>query len=123
MMQFKMRHGTRRPVRADMDTLAKTMNPAISEYMNGTSVYRPNGTISSYNAIPFLKSIRVPVLFVVGEYDFVGPGLVRQHASLTPGARFVVIPDAGHMTSWDNAAANTGAVRSFLREVDAHRRN
>ncbi len=118
---FNMRYAFHKPIPADLDTFARTMNPAISDHMLGTSLSRPNGQLKDYDARPFLKQIRVPVLFVVGENDFVGPQLVREHASLTPGARLVVIPGAGHMTLWDNTAVNTEAVRTFLREVDGRR--
>jgi proline iminopeptidase len=106
---------------ADADTMKKFQNPAIADYMNGTSVFTPNGTLRDYDATPFLRQVNVPVLFTVGEFDFVGPDIVRRHASLTPDARLVVIPAAAHMTQWDNALANTEAVRTFLREVDARR--
>ncbi|HET7039772.1 MAG TPA: proline iminopeptidase-family hydrolase [Gemmatimonadales bacterium] len=121
MMELYRRYGTRKPVLAEMDTLARSMNQAISDYMTGTSVFAPNGTLRQYDATPFLEQVKVPALFTVGEYDFVGPGNVRRHAGLTPGARLVVIPGAGHLTQWDNPAANLDAVRSFLRTVDARR--
>jgi pimeloyl-ACP methyl ester carboxylesterase len=63
----------------------------------------------------------VPVLFLAGEFDVAGPEIVRHHASLTPGARFVMIRNAGHHIQWDNAPATLAAVRSFLREVDSRR--
>jgi pimeloyl-ACP methyl ester carboxylesterase len=114
-------HFTRSPVQAEMDTLSRLLNPEIANYMLGTSPFEPSGTLRQYDATPFLSQIRVPVLFLVGEFDVAGPENVRHHASLTPGARFVVIPNAGHHTQWDNAAATLGAVRSFLRDVDSRR--
>jgi len=50
-----------------------------------------------------------------------GPENVKRHANLTPGARLVVIPSAGHHTQWDNLPATLAAVRSFLRGVDSRR--
>lgn len=114
-------HFTRSPVQAEMDTISKFQNPEVAAYMNGTSAFAPNGTLRQYDATPFLGRIRVPVLFIVGEFDVVGPENVRHHASLTPGARLVVIPNAGHHTQWDNAPATLAAVRSFLRDVDSRR--
>jgi pimeloyl-ACP methyl ester carboxylesterase len=40
---------------------------------------------------------------------------------MTPDARVVVIPDAAHITAWDNPEADVAAVRAFLRAVDAGR--
>jgi proline iminopeptidase len=104
-----------------MDTLSRLLNPEIANYMLGTSPFEASGTLRQYDATPFLSQIRVPVLFLVGEFDVAGPEIVKHHASLTPGARLVVIPNAGHHTQWDNAPATLAAVRSFLRDVDTRR--
>lgn len=114
-------HFTRAPVPAEMDTLARLENPGIAGYMIGTSPFTPNGTLSRYDATPFLSRVRVPVLFLVGEFDVAGPEIVRRHASLAPGARFALIPGAGHHIQWDNAPATLAAVRSFLRDTDSPR--
>ncbi len=115
-------HFTRSPVPAEADTLSKLQNPQIAAYMLGTSPFTPGGTLHDYDATPFLSQVRVPVLFIVGEFDVAGPDIVRRHASLTPGARLVVIPHAGHHIQWDNREATLDAVRSFLRGVDADHR-
>lgn len=114
-------HFTRSPVRAEMDTLNRLLNPEVAAYMLGTSPFALSGTLRQYDATPFLSQVRVPVLFIVGEFDVAGPEIVRHHASLVPGARFVVIPNAGHHIQWDNAPATLAAVRSFLRDVDSRR--
>lgn len=120
MKEFRT-HFTRSPVRAEMDTLGRLTNSEVAGYMLGTSPFAPSGTLREYDATPFLSQVKVPVLFIVGEFDVAGPEIVRRHASLTPGARFVVIPNAGHHTQWDNTPATLAAVRSFLRDVDARR--
>jgi proline iminopeptidase len=120
MKEFRS-HFTRSPVPAERDTLGRLTNPEIAAYMLGTSPFTPSGTLRQYDATPFLGQVKVPVLFIVGEFDVAGPEIVRHHASLTPGARFVVIPNAGHHTQWDNAPATLAAVRSFLRDVDSRR--
>lgn len=111
----------RTPVPAERDTVMKLLNPEIAAYMIGTSPFMPSGTLRQYDATPFLSQVGVPVLFTVGEFDVAGPENVKRHAGLTPGARLVVIPGAGHHTQWDNLPATLAAVRSFLRDVDARR--
>lgn len=112
-------HFTRSPVPAEADTLGRLMNPEIAAYMLGTSPFTPTGTLREYDATPFLGQVKVPVLFIAGEFDVAGPENVKHHASLTPGARFVMIPNAGHHIQWDNAPATQAAVRSFLRSADS----
>jgi proline-specific peptidase len=120
MMEFRT-HFARSPVPAEADTLRRLTNPEVAAYMLGESPFAPTGTLRQYDATPFLSQVKVPTLFIVGEFDVAGPEIVKRHASLTPGARFVMIPNAGHHTQWDNAPATLAAVRSFLRAVDSRR--
>ncbi len=49
----------------------------------------------SYNPLPRLKLITVPVLWINSADDFINPpelGLAQQHAKLMPKARFILIP-------------------------------
>jgi proline-specific peptidase len=121
-MEVNSRHAMRRPVpAAEMDSMARSMNTALNEHMTGKTILTPGGVLRDYDATPFLREIAVPVLFLVGEFDFAGPDVIRHHAGLTPGARMVVIPDAGHLVQWDDAPAHLAAVRAFLGEVDGRR--
>ncbi len=119
--EFYSRYVFLRPNAADLDSTFATFSPAIYGYMWGPSEFSGIGTLKDYNALPFLPSITVPVLYTVGEVDEANPETIRHHASLTPGARVVVIPDAAHITAWDNPTADIQAVRTFLREVDPKR--
>ena len=108
----------RHPIEADLDSTVKTVNMAIYNYMQGPSEFTITGTLRTYDATPGLKTIKVPVLYTVGEFDEANPATIRHFASLTPGAKVAVIPGAAHITSWDNAPAMTKAIRVFLREAD-----
>ncbi len=107
------------PVEADLDSTMATVNEAIYNYMQGPSEFTITGTLKDYDATGFLPRVKVPVLYTVGSVDEADTATVRRFANLTPGARMVVIPDAAHITPWDNPRANTAAVRTFLREVDS----
>jgi proline iminopeptidase len=92
---------------------------SIYNYMQGPSEFTITGTLKDYNATPFLKSIKVPTLFTVGEVDEADPVTIRKQAAMLPGAKVAVIPNAAHMTSWDNPDAMVQAIRSFLAAVDS----
>jgi pimeloyl-ACP methyl ester carboxylesterase len=65
-----------------------------------------------------LPDFRFPVQVVVGEEDGVTPpGLARTMAARIPGARFAVVPAAGHLSCFENPAAFEAAVLPFLREM------
>lgn len=64
-----------------------------------------------------------PVLYVVGEHDRItSPEMIREAASLVPGARVHVIGGAGHSCYFERAADWNAVVRAFLEEVE-HRAN
>lgn len=119
--EFYGRYVWLRPVAADLDSLMSSANEAIYGYMQGPSEFTITGTLKDYDATDFLPRVAVPVLYTVGQYDEADTTTVRRFADLTPDARMVVIPDAAHITQWDNPEANLEAVRDFLRQVDAGR--
>lgn len=121
MSEFNSRYVWLRPVQVDADSSAATMNTPMYRHMWGLSEFTITGTLKDYDATPFLPQVGVPVLYTVGERDEAGPEIVRGFARLTPGARVEVIPDAAHMTTWDNPDHMLRAVRDFLREVDSRR--
>ena len=66
-----------------------------------------------------LPSIAVPTLVIVGDRDepFVAP--CEYMAKKIPGARKVVIPNAGHAVNLDQPAAFNAAVAGFLDSIAA----
>ncbi len=107
------------PVKADLDSMMQQMNASIYNYMQGPSEFTITGTLKQYDATPFLKSVKVPTLFTVGEVDEADPVTIRKHAAMVPGARITVIPGAAHITTWDNPKAMVSAVRDHLRSADS----
>jgi 3-oxoadipate enol-lactonase len=62
-----------------------------------------------------LATITVPTLVVAGEEDTIStPNEARGIAAAVPGARLVTIPGAGHLSSLEQPAAFSRAVREFL---------
>lgn len=119
MNEFYGKYVWRHPVEADLDSTMKTVNEQIYNYMQGPSEFTITGTFKDYDVTGQLKDIKVPTLYTVGEFDEADPATVKRFASLTPGAKVVVIPGAAHITTWDNPTAMTAAVRDFLRHVDS----
>ena len=107
------------PVGDDVDSSGQHVGQRLFEFMHGPSELTVSGTLKDYDATSFLKEITVPALYAAGQYDEASPALVRRYASMTPGARFVLIRDAAHFITWDNPTATTAAVREFLASVDS----
>jgi proline iminopeptidase len=117
--EFYGQYVWRRPVAADLDSTLATVNEGIYNYMQGPSEFTITGTLKDYSALPLLPSIRVPLLYTVGQYDEADTATIQHFAALTPGARAVVLPGAAHITTWDDPADNVRVVRAFLQGVDS----
>jgi len=62
-----------------------------------------------------LEQIKTPTLVVVGVEDFPTPvAKAERIAQKIPGAKLVVIPDAGHLCTVEEPAAVTAAIQQFL---------
>jgi 3-oxoadipate enol-lactonase len=83
-----------------------------------TTVEGYQACASALRSLDYLKdlgSVRVPMLYVVGEKDVGAPPAVMQAmAQATPGAEFAIIPDAAHLPNIDNTPAFNAAISGFL---------
>ena len=67
------------------------------------------------DATAVLTTLAVPTTVLVGEHDAVTPpDEMRAMADAIPGARFGVIPGAGHLSNLENPGAFNHALRAFL---------
>src|SRR5262249_33592849 len=63
-----------------------------------------------------LSTITCPTLVLVGEHDVLTPADVAQdYAAKIPGALFIVIPGAGHLSNLEQPQAFHQAVSGFLQ--------
>ncbi len=116
---FYGRYVWRHPDSVNLDSTLKGANMDIYNYMQGPSEFTIVGTLKYYDATPYLKSVRVPVLYTVGEFDEANPRIVKRFANMTPGAKYVVVPGAAHLVTWDNPSATIKSIGDFLRHVDS----
>lgn len=92
---------------------------ALGDMMRSTP---PAGWIGALEAMKqrrdqtdLLPQIAVPTLVVVGESDALAPIAVAEAmAKAIPGARFEVVPDAGHVSNLENPEAFNRAFAEFL---------
>lgn len=69
--------------------------------------------------IDSLPTVAVPTMVVVGADDAPFLNAADYMAAKIPGARKVMVPDAGHAANIDQPAAFNAAVTAFLEEVEA----
>jgi proline iminopeptidase len=119
LAEFYGKYVWRHPVQVDLDSLMSTVNEAIYNYMQGPSEFTITGTLKQYDGTPLLKDVTVPTLYTVGEFDEADPPTIKRFASMTPGAKVIVLPGAAHLTPWDARDESIRAVRTFLRAADS----
>ena len=63
-----------------------------------------------------LSKIEVPSLIICGEHDtFSPPAIMSQLAEQINKSQFVVIPEAGHLSPYENPKAVNQSLITFLR--------
>jgi proline iminopeptidase len=117
--EFYGRYVWRHPVQVDLDSLMKTVNEQIYNYMQGPSEFTITGTLKHYDGTAALRKVRVPTLFTVGQFDEADPPTIRRFTRMTPGARVVVLDGAAHLTPWDAPEESIRIERAFLRAADS----
>ena len=70
--------------------------------------------LQDYDFRPGLPEMRQPTLLIAGAEDGPMPAGMRAVADVIPGARFVEIPDAGHIPGIERPDAFNAAVAAFL---------
>jgi len=91
----------------------------VYSYMWGPSEFTITGTLKEWDGERSLRSISVPTLFTVGEFDETLPSTVKSFADQVEGARFEQIDESGHMTFVDAPDRSAQIVAAFLNEVEA----
>ncbi|GLQ55392.1 3-oxoadipate enol-lactonase [Devosia nitrariae] len=65
-----------------------------------------------------IAGIAAPTLVVVGDADVATPvELVRETAACIPGARFEIVPDAGHIPSIEQPGRLSALMKTYFNEV------
>jgi len=121
MMVYYRQHIARKlPWSADIDSTFAYLGEDVYTYMNGPSEFTFTGTMQHYDATNRLQQIRVPSLFICGEYDEARPETTKYYAGLVPNSRFAVIKNAAHMTMQDNPEQDIKEIINFLDEIEKH---
>lgn len=105
------------PWSADIDSCFLQIGKQY-EYMNGPSEFTIVGPLKTFDRTDRLNEIKVPTLFITGEFDEAPPKTVKYYTSLVPGARFEMIPRAGHITMHDEPEYHNKVVRDFLNVLE-----
>ena len=119
MMVYYERHIARKlPWSADIDSTFKLLGEEVYVHMNGPSEFTFTGTLQYYDATKRLQNIKIPSLFICGEFDEARPETTEYYAGLVPNSKFVVIKNAAHMTMQDNPEQDLKEINDFINETE-----
>ncbi len=100
---------------ARLTTIVRQM---IAETGPEAFVRQVNAIISRPDSRPMLASIRCPTLVLVGDGDAATPPeLNKEIADGIPGAKFIVVPDSGHLTTLEQPEAVNAALAAWLEQA------
>ena len=106
------------PWSSDIDSAFMLIGENVYKYMGGPSEFTMTGTLKDYDRTNKISEIKVPTLFITGEYDEARPSTVKYYQSLLPGSKFELIENAGHMTMQDNPEKNIKVITDFINSIE-----
>jgi proline iminopeptidase len=107
----------RLPWSADIDSAFSQMGQSY-QYMWGPSEFTALGALKTYDRTNRLGEIKIPTLFITGEFDEARPSTVKYYQSLVPGAKFELIKGAAHLTMQDKPGESNKVVIDFLDSLE-----
>lgn len=117
--EFYSRHVTRGDAVESFECPEAPWNPLIYKQMWGPTEFYATGSLVDFDLVPRLHGIRVPTLFLAGEFDEARPESMAEFAELVPGAKLEIIPDVGHASASRAPDRYREIVSAFIENVDA----
>ncbi len=93
-------------------------NRTIYEQMWGPTEFFATGSLKDFDVTGRLGELRLPVLFLNGEFDEARPETAARYQKLVPGSRLEVIPEAAHSLLGDQPARTMEVLRRFLEAAE-----
>ena len=108
----------RQPHNDEPECKDSAWNQTIYETMWGDSEFFASGNLKDFNAAKGLARIKIPTLFIIGQYDEIQESNVLKYQHQMQHASIVVIKDAAHMSMVDQPDEFLKTVDSFLKKID-----
>ena len=99
----------------DNQNVADSLRQTILATSPASIAAAQRGMAVRNDSTDLLGKIDLPVLVLVGEHDTITSAPeMRQMAAAIRGARFIEVPQAGHMSTMENPPAVSAAIEKFL---------
>ena len=116
---FYMRHVCRTGVLPDYVAEGRSKKGILTYHtMWGPSEFVCLGTLREFDVVDRLDEIKVPCLYICGEYDECTPRASKIYADATPDAELVVVKDGAHMQHVEKPEEFRAALDAFMEKHD-----
>ena len=108
----------KQPWSADIDSTFDNFSEEVYFHMWGPTEFTSTGILKSYERADRLPEVKVPTLFIAGEFDEATPASTQFFQSLVPNSMLKIISDAAHITMHDNTLKNNQVIAEFLTDLE-----
>ena len=115
---FEAFYFRKQPPSVDLDSTLSQVGWNVYNHMWGTNEFFVEGTLKNYDKTDHLRDIKIPTMYIAGEYDPARPSTLKYYQSLTPNSVVSVTKNAGHVTMNDNPEEDIAAITSFLNSIE-----
>ncbi len=95
------------------------INQSLYVTMQGPSEFGISGKLTTWNRVPDLPKLRVPVLSIGGKYDTMDPAHMRMIATRVQRGNSLICPQGSHMSMYDDQQTYFKGLLTFLQAADA----
>ncbi|MCB0033235.1 MAG: proline iminopeptidase-family hydrolase [Anaerolineales bacterium] len=92
----------------------KLFGRAVYNYMWGDNEFTCTGTLATYNRVADLPQIKVPTLFLCGQYDEATPETVQSYQQLVKGSQMHVFANCSHAPQLEDPQTFVTVLSQFL---------
>lgn len=117
---FFVRHMsvTKNPKPPAMECGGLDGNRFIYNYMWGPTEFNATGTLKNFDRVGDLHQLKLPVLFIAGEFDEARPETMHRFQKMIKNSKVVILEKAGHRLQTDQPLKFPEAVGAFMNTVD-----
>ena len=90
---------------------------SVYEYMWGQSEFSCTGILKGHDVTHLLREIKVPVLYICGEYDCGTPESAAYYNSITPDGEISILPGCAHNATRERPKEYNAVVRAFAHRI------
>jgi len=118
MLQYYLSHVLRSKPKLDrvMKMMLGNKGEKVYAHMWGAAEFKAEGTLKNYDKVSSLNNLKMPVLFVCGEFDEAQPVTVKRYAKYI-GADVKVIKNASHVITFEKPDKLFKATAEFLDKI------